>query len=116
WSDLGPELEKRGLLSSTDRIVATMHWIDAAKAGYALGPRYAILCLSDDPRGFQFTDPVDRYLGTEVLLLGRTGHGARPSIPHSEYIRSIQAIDTVPIRRAGRVEFGVTVFKAFVGR
>jgi len=116
WSDLRPELERRGWLSPAVGIVATGHWIDAAKVGYALGPRYGILCLSDDPRGFQFTNPVDRYLGKEVLLLARASRGKHASAPHSDYIRSIQPIDTVPIRRAGRTEFGVVVFTALIGR
>lgn len=116
WSALRPELEKRGLLSPAARTVATAHWIEAAKVGYALGPRYAIVCLSDDPRGFQFTNPVGRYLDTEMLLLARTGRGSHSSAPHAEFIRSIQPIDTVPIRRAGRAEFAVGVFRVIVGR
>jgi hypothetical protein len=116
WGDLRPELEARQLLLPSNRIVATTHWIEAAKIGYALGPRYVILCLSDDPRGFQFTTPPDRYVGSRALLLARTARGVRTSSPPAEYLSSVTAIDTVPIRRAGRVEFGVAAFRVLVGK
>lgn len=113
WSDLRSALAARALLAPNEVVVAT-HWIEASKIGYALGPRYVVLCLSDDPRGFQFLNPPRAFNGRGVLLLVRTGRGAKAFDVTARYqaiIQEIEPADTVPIRRAGRVEFGVAAFR-----
>jgi 4-amino-4-deoxy-L-arabinose transferase-like glycosyltransferase len=116
WSDLGPELRARGLLGDGNAVVATTHWIDASKVGYALGRAHPVLCLSDDPRGFQFTYSPNEYSGRDVLLLVRTRRGARPDDVLDRvggYFELIVPADTVPIVRAGRVEFNVAAFRGY---
>jgi hypothetical protein len=114
WTDLGPALASRGLLPAGE-IVAATHWIDASKIGYALGPDHTVICLSDDPRGFAFAYPPSRDVGRDMLILVRSGRGARSvDVPtrYGKYFRAITPADTVPIRRAGRIAITVAAFRA----
>jgi len=112
WRDARTELAQRRLLDGGKVVVAT-HWIDAAKLGYALGPTVPVICLSDDPRGFQFTYPPSDFAGRDAVLLARVGRGARPldvATLYGKYFASIEPADTVTIRRAGRVEIELAAF------
>lgn len=115
WSDLQRELAGRGLLDG-GQVVVTTHWIDAAKIGYALGASPTVLCLSDDPRGFQFAYPPQEFAGRDAILLVRMGRGARLGDiigRYAPYFGSIDAkADTVSIRRLGRVEIQLAVIRA----
>jgi hypothetical protein len=115
WNDLRPELARRGLSSTATEFVVATHWIDAAKIAYALGPSIPVICLSDDPRGFQYAYPPKEFLGRDAIILLRTGRGAKRTdvLSHyAPYFRSIQAADTLAITRLGRPEIELGVFRA----
>ena len=114
WNDLRRELGRRGLPSGNQFVVAT-HWIDAAKIGYALGPSMSVICLSDDPRGFQYAYPPKEFLGRDAIFLLRTGRGTKHMDVQSHYapyFRSIEPMDTLAITRSGRVEVELGIFRA----
>ncbi|HEY2378547.1 MAG TPA: glycosyltransferase family 39 protein [Gemmatimonadaceae bacterium] len=114
WSDVRGDLTSRKLLAPGDIVVAT-HWIDAAKLGYALGPSVPVVCLSDDPRGFQFTYPPERFLGRDAIILVRIRSGARSIDVPARYgtgFASIAPLDTISLGRAGRVEIELAAFRA----
>lgn len=134
WTELRDQLDARGLLTGPHPVVAAAHWIDAAKLGYALGPRVAVLCLSDDPRHFQFAWPPMDYLGRDVLLLARLdgGHGGgsdratesgharesedeatRVSARFAPLFSSIAPAETVAVHRNGRSVVRLLAFRAF---
>ena len=115
WADLRPELARRGLLAGAGQVVAATNWIEAAKVGYALGPSVPVLCLCDDPRGFQFAYPPKDFVGRDAMILVRVKTAEPPSrviTRLSGYFRSIDPLDTVGIRRAGRVEIEIGVYRA----
>ena len=117
WRDLAPELIRRGLLGGPGRepMVFATSWIDAAKIGYALGPSRPIFCLGDDPRGFLYVFRPTDLLDRDALLLVRVDGRTRPAdiqARYGQYFRSLAPADSVPIRRAGRVEFLVAAFRA----
>lgn len=115
WSELRPELARRGLTARPGQIVAATHWIDAAKIGYALGPSVPVLCVCDDPRGFQFAYPLEDFVGRDAIVLVRFTRGGPPHgvvSGLSRSFRSIDPVDTVGIRRAGRVEIEIGVYRA----
>ena len=114
WGDLKPALSQRSLLNGGQQVVIATHWIDAAKIGYALGRSIPVLCFSDDPRGFQFAYPPRDFVGRDAIILVRIGRGAGPidvAALYSDYFQSITPADTIPIRRAGRVEIALAVFR-----
>lgn len=114
WSDLRPQLAGRGLLDKGQVVVAT-HWMDAAKIGYALGPSTTVLCLSDDPRGFQFAYPPRNFASRDAIVLVRTGRGAKPvdvRRRYASYFGSIEPADTLSITRRGRAEIRIASFRA----
>ena len=113
WSDVRPELARRGLLVPGDAVFAT-HWIDGAKLAYALGPSVPVVALSDDPRGFQFSYPPGNYRGRNAVMIVRLGGGNRSvdvSRQYGRYFTSIGPADTIAVRRAGRVEIRLAVFR-----
>jgi 4-amino-4-deoxy-L-arabinose transferase-like glycosyltransferase len=114
WSELHAELARRGLADREGQIVAATHWIDAAKIGYALGPSVPVLCLCDDPRGFQFVYPLEDFVGRDAIVLVRlTRGGPAPGVISrlSRYFRSIDPVGTIAIRRGGRVEIEIGVYR-----
>lgn len=114
WADLRPELVRRGLVADKGQVVAATNWIDAAKVGYALGPGVPVLCLCDDPRGFQFAYPPKDFVGRDAIILLRMKPAERLSRAMaglSGYFHSIDPVDTVGIRRAGRVEIEIGVYR-----
>jgi 4-amino-4-deoxy-L-arabinose transferase-like glycosyltransferase len=50
-------------------VIATVSWIDAGKASYALGGGVPVLCLSQDPREFAFSAAPRDFLGREALIV-----------------------------------------------
>ena len=114
WDELRPQLVRRGLLSPNDVVVST-HWIDGAKAGYALGRSTSIICLSDDSRGFQFSYPARHFVGRDAVILVRVGRGSRPMDVMTKYGQSFASIapaDTIAIQRSGRVELQLAAYRA----
>jgi 4-amino-4-deoxy-L-arabinose transferase-like glycosyltransferase len=82
-------------------VVATVSWIDAGKADYALGGSVPVLCLSADPRGFAYLRDARAYAGRDALIVAPA---SRPdwlalAAPHFE---RIERAEDVVIRRAGR--------------
>jgi hypothetical protein len=118
WRDLEPELRKRGLLAATTPIFA-MHWIDAAKAGYALGNAHDVYCLCDDPRGFQYAFPARRALGRNGVFVARAGRGESNSLmaAYRPYFQSLEDTGRVAITRAGQNAIEISVLRvAFLQR
>ncbi|MDE3127995.1 MAG: hypothetical protein KGL38_08310, partial [Gemmatimonadota bacterium] len=116
WSGLRPALQARGLLSDTNQVIAATRWIEGAKIGYAMGPDYPIVCLSDDPRSFYYSDPPAKYVGRDALILvqvppkGLTRDVVKEYAP---YFATIVPVGTVPIMRGGQVAFEVAAFRAW---
>ncbi len=50
-------------------VIATVSWIDAGKASYALGGGVPVLCLSQDPREFAFSAAPRDFVGREALIV-----------------------------------------------
>lgn len=72
WNGLRPALAQASRdqsATSPPAFVATTHWIDAARAGQALGPHVPVLCLSDDRRHFSYLYDVRRFAGSSGLLI-----------------------------------------------
>lgn len=109
WSSLSSALAREGMLSPDEPIVTT-HWIDGAKAGYALGPAHEVFCLSDDPRGFQFTAPPGHLFGRDAIVLVRANRrdGLRRVLL---YFTAIDTLGSLPILRAGQVVLEIAVYR-----
>jgi 4-amino-4-deoxy-L-arabinose transferase-like glycosyltransferase len=82
-------------------LVATVSWVDAGKADYALGGSVPVLCLSADPRGFAYLRDPHAYAGRDALIVAPASRPdwLRLAAPHFE--RIARAEDVI-LRRAGR--------------
>jgi 4-amino-4-deoxy-L-arabinose transferase-like glycosyltransferase len=92
-------------------VVAGATWADAAKVGYALGPRVKVTSVGGDPRGFEFVTSQESLVGRDVLLVAsrRAGY-MEPMIAYAPYFSHITALGTVPILRSGTEEIAVSVY------
>jgi 4-amino-4-deoxy-L-arabinose transferase-like glycosyltransferase len=68
WTSLRDDLIGRGLLRP-GTVVGVPNWRDAGKIAVALGPDVTVICLNQDSRQFGITSPVERWAGSDVLLL-----------------------------------------------
>jgi 4-amino-4-deoxy-L-arabinose transferase-like glycosyltransferase len=100
WRELGArvaeERERRPGL-----VIATVSWIDAGKADYALHGALPVLCLAADARQFAFKNDPRRFAGGDALIVA---DAARPDwlILAAPYFRAIVPQADVVIRRAGQ--------------
>jgi 4-amino-4-deoxy-L-arabinose transferase-like glycosyltransferase len=99
WHELrstvaGLDLRRRGML------VATVSWIDAGKADYALGGSIPVICVSADSRQFAFMHRPYSPSGRNVLIVAAAGRPdwLRLARPHFERIESLPDIQ---LTRAG---------------
>jgi hypothetical protein len=67
WSGLA----KAPLLQPSPSFVISTRWRDAGKIALALGPSVPILVVSDDPRGWTFTNGGAELLGRDGVLIIR---------------------------------------------
>jgi hypothetical protein len=81
--------------------VATVSWIDAGKADYALGGAVPVLCLSTDPRQFAYLRDARSYAGGDALIVAAGGRPdwLRSAAPH---FQRIEPGEDLLLRRAGR--------------
>jgi hypothetical protein len=110
WRPLRPQLEARGLLNGR-RPVFAVHWIDAAKLAYALGPGTPVRCLGDDPRHFRFLAPLPAR--EDSLILVRSGPGGLPPAElgrSAPYLGSIAPAGVYTIERRGQPAIFVAAF------
>lgn len=115
WRGLREALVARGLLRDSSTVIAATHWIEGAKIGYAMGPAFTTLCLSDDPRNFAYAAPPDRYVGRDALILVRVPNAGLTwdvAARYAPYFASVRPAGSVAIMRGGRAAFDVAVFRA----
>jgi hypothetical protein len=87
------ELRRRGM------VVATVSWIDAGKADYALGGNIAVICVSPDARQFAFMHYPYSLRGRDALIVAAAGRPdwlrlARPHFRRVEPLRDIRLTRT----------------------
>ena len=118
WNGLRPALAEaaRGDSSSTPpAFVATTHWIDAAKAGYALGPHVPVLCLSDDRRHFSYLYDVRRFAASSGMLVVRDDRGTSAATLQAKLAPLFDHIELAgsgaAVVRAGRPEIPLAIFR-----
>jgi hypothetical protein len=98
WMPLRDALHERGLLES-GAVVAGEHWIDAGKAGYALGPDVPVLCLCGDPHQFRFRAPPATFAGRDAIVVFRERDGKRVLDSLAQDFDSLTPLDPVMIKR-----------------
>jgi 4-amino-4-deoxy-L-arabinose transferase-like glycosyltransferase len=100
WRDLRALVSKRDL-RGRGMIVATVSWIDAGKADYALGGDVPVTCVSSDPRHFQFMHDEDSLAGRDALIIAAAGRPdwLRIAEPH---FRRIARSEDIVLSRFGR--------------
>jgi 4-amino-4-deoxy-L-arabinose transferase-like glycosyltransferase len=97
WRELDTEaarlgLEKRGV------VVATVSWIDAGKADYALGGRVPVLCLSRDPHHFAYMRNPAQFAGRDALIVAAEGRPDWLSLA-APYFQHVEPAEDIVVRR-----------------
>jgi len=111
WDAIVPALESQGVFADTSvAFVAASHWIEAGKLGAAIRGRLPVVAIIDDPRGFQFAQPLAKFRARNGLLVRR-----QSTTPVDTTLRGhFDQIDmpaTVPIVRAGVRVFDLEVYR-----
>lgn len=105
WDALPVALRERGLLDR-DTVVAAMHWTEAGKIRYALGPDVPVVCLCDGPQRASFAEAT----GDAILVIGTSRRlaGIEKRFDRVEGLAPIvierggHPILTLEVRRGGR--------------
>ena len=99
WSGLRPaadqlQLRHRGM------IVATVSWIDAGKADYALEGEVPVICLSQDARQFAFMHDLRSFSGRDAYIVAAAGRPDWLRIA-GPYFQRIEPAPDVALTRGG---------------
>ncbi len=106
WRELSSAMARYGG-GAPPAFVATTHWIDAAKVGYALGPAVPILCLSDDQRHFAYLYDRGALVGRDGMLVARAGAAEAPNGAFA----SLELVGPVDIHRGGAPAIRLYVYR-----
>ncbi len=94
-------------------VVATLWWIDGAKAGAALGARWPVTVFSDNPHNFQFLHDPASFAGRDVVFVGRPQQLADLETTFAGRIHSFERLGRVELSR----RFGPSIeLEAVLGR
>jgi 4-amino-4-deoxy-L-arabinose transferase-like glycosyltransferase len=72
WRELNTTAARLGL-ARRGIVIATVSWIDAGKADYALSGTLPVLCLSGDPRHFAYLHEPAAFAGRDALIVAAAG-------------------------------------------
>ncbi len=108
WRDLraAPIFDK-----APDFVVSTK-WSDAGKIALALGPRIPIFVLSNDPRGFAFTDESASYVGRNGIIVTPMTDLESASAAAGPYFSSLGQPQFQTLGRHGRAEIKLALIPA----
>jgi len=100
WRDMRPPVDALRR-RRPGRFVATVSWIDAGKADYALGGDIPVLCACADPRQFAYQYDSHAFVGADALIVVAAG---RPDWLQraAPYFRRIVPGPDWVLTRAGR--------------
>jgi 4-amino-4-deoxy-L-arabinose transferase-like glycosyltransferase len=113
WSDLRPGLDSLGVLPGARVFVAGTSWVQSGKIAYALGPAVPVVCLSDDPRGFQYVYDQRGFEGDDAVIVDRLPTHHDVMAMYGAYFERLAPAGQIGIRRDGLRAFDVAVY---VGR
>jgi len=97
WRELNTMVARLGL-KRTGSVVATVSWIDAGKADYALGGRLPVLCLSRDPRHFAWLHDPAQFAGRDALIVAAAGRPDWLELA-APYFQHIEPGEDIVVRR-----------------
>jgi 4-amino-4-deoxy-L-arabinose transferase-like glycosyltransferase len=100
WRDLDAAVSRLGLRRH-GMLIATVSWIDAGKADYALGGEPPVLCLSDDPRHFAYLHEAREFEGRDALIVAAAGRPDWLSTA-APYFQHVEPGEDIVLRRGGR--------------
>jgi hypothetical protein len=110
WTELGPELEARGLAGRPIVFVTATRWHEAGKIDYALGGRLPVLCLCRDPRGYGVLTRPEAHLGESGLIVGRNLSPEHIKAVYAAYFDSLEPMPPITIAHAGKPAFELSVY------
>jgi hypothetical protein len=71
-----------------------------------------VACLCVNPHHFRYLDDPTELLGRDALLVMRAQDAATAAREYAPVFTAIDSVATVPIHRAGRVAFELTIYHA----
>jgi 4-amino-4-deoxy-L-arabinose transferase-like glycosyltransferase len=100
WRELNTTAVRLGL-ARRGMVVATVSWIDAGKADYALGGTLPVLCLSRDPRHFAYLRDTGAFAGRDALIVAAAGRPDWLELAAPYFQQVVPGEDIVVRRRNG---------------
>jgi hypothetical protein len=113
WGELHRGLDSLGVLGGSRVFAAGTSWVQSGKIAYALGPGVPVVCLSGDPRGFQYVYDQHAFEGDDAVIVDRLHARHDVMAMYGVYFARLAPAGRIGIWRDGRVAFDVAVY---VGR
>jgi 4-amino-4-deoxy-L-arabinose transferase-like glycosyltransferase len=95
WDGLVPRLASLGQPAPGVVIAGTI-WSDTAKIAYTLGPKVAVACVGEDPRGFHYVTDQSALLGRDVLLVVRRRPGPETMVAYAPFFERVIPLGMFP--------------------
>lgn len=113
WDSVTDQIRERGLLATSDTVVAGTNWRDAGKLGYAFHGSVPVLCLCTDAREFGMLRPLKNFIGRNVVIATAEPSTARLRAEYGGRFASLAPEGPVIVDHAGAPS---AILYLYVGR
>lgn len=110
WTSVRVQLNSRGLLLESGRVVAATRWFDAGKLDYALGGEVKVICLGLDPREYGVTTDMQDFIGRDILIVAPRTTLGQITTQFGGAFDEIVSLSPVELVHAGRPAMTVPLY------
>jgi 4-amino-4-deoxy-L-arabinose transferase-like glycosyltransferase len=112
WIDLRAALSERHLIDEQTPAVVAVHWTEAAKATYAIGPAAPVLCICEVPQHFDYLYNQADFAGRDMIVVGTDEMLRNKHTWISKYFERLEPLEPVQLYRG---EAAVKTLRLFRG-
>ena len=113
WSELKPELARRGLLARPDTFVLATRWHEAARVDVALEGAMPVRCPCNDARGYGVIYRNADHAGQDALIVAERLTKAQVEARYAACFDAIEQLAPVTLHQGGAP---ITELQLFLGR
>jgi Dolichyl-phosphate-mannose-protein mannosyltransferase len=111
WSEVRAAVIERQLLNPETPAIAAVHWMEAGKLNYALGPAFPVLCLCADPQQFRYSQDPERFAGRNILVIGAHRDFKNHETTLTRWFSRVETLEPIMLNRGGHPAMELTVVR-----
>ena len=106
------KLSEAPIFEQAPSFVVSTKWSDAGKIALALGPQVPVFVLSNDPRGWAFSDESEKFIGRNGMIVVRAAELDSALVAVNPYFAALDQPQFAALGRLGRAEIQLALIPA----